>query len=58
MALIIYGVLKEDQYSQADIYYPSWDKIDSNCIDILSNNIEPIIHEPEDNISVCSDKSI
>ncbi len=27
MALIIYGILKQDQYSQADIYYPPWDKI-------------------------------
>ncbi len=27
MALVIYGILKEDQYSQSDIYYPPWDKI-------------------------------
>jgi ribonuclease-3 len=27
MALITYGILKQDQYSQADIYYPPWDKI-------------------------------
>ncbi len=27
MALAIYGVLKQDQYSQSDIYYPPWDKI-------------------------------
>jgi ribonuclease-3 len=27
MALIIYGILKNDQYSQNDIYYPPWDKI-------------------------------
>jgi ribonuclease-3 len=27
MALIIHGILKQDQYSQLDIYYPSWDKI-------------------------------
>jgi ribonuclease-3 len=64
MALIIYGVLKEDQYSQSDIYYPSWDKIESNCIDILSNhepeNKDNTLHETEneDNISVCSDKSV
>jgi len=35
MALIIYGVLKEDQYSQSDIYYPVWDKIDN-----IDNNID------------------
>ncbi len=38
MALIINGVLKEDQYSQSDIYYPNWDKIDRGLTDILSNN--------------------
>jgi ribonuclease-3 len=27
MALIIHGILKKDQYSQSDIYYPPWDKI-------------------------------
>jgi hypothetical protein len=27
MALIIYGILKQDQYVQSDIYYPPWDKI-------------------------------
>ncbi len=27
MALAIYGILKQDQYSQSDIYYPPWDKI-------------------------------
>ncbi len=27
MALIIHGILKQDQYSQSDIYYPPWDKI-------------------------------
>lgn len=27
MALIIYGILKQDQYSQSDIYYPPWEKI-------------------------------
>jgi hypothetical protein len=30
MALINYGVLKEDQYTKADIYYPPWDLIDNN----------------------------
>jgi ribonuclease-3 len=27
MALIIYGILKQDQYLQSDIYYPPWEKI-------------------------------
>jgi dsRNA-specific ribonuclease len=27
MALIIHGILNQDQYSQSDIYYPPWDKI-------------------------------
>jgi hypothetical protein len=29
MALIIHGILKQDQYVQSDIYYPPWDKIAS-----------------------------
>jgi ribonuclease-3 len=29
MALIIHGVLNKDQYSQSDIYYPPWSKIDT-----------------------------
>jgi len=56
MALIIHGVLKQDQYSQSDIYYPPWDKI--NTYDgetmIIKNSetdtetekiIEPVIEE-------------
>lgn len=30
MSLIIYGLLKNDQYEQKDIYYPPWNKIKSN----------------------------
>ena len=30
MALISYGYLKDDQYENTDIFYPDWDKIDSN----------------------------
>lgn len=33
MALITYGYLKEDQYSNSDLYYPDWDDIE------LSKNI-------------------
>jgi hypothetical protein len=35
MALVMHGVLKSDQYTQNDIYYPPWDKIsnfDSNTM--------------------------
>lgn len=35
MALIIYGILKEDQYSASDIYYPPWDKIANSTEDVL-----------------------
>ena len=27
MALIIFGLLKDDQYVQEDIFYPPWDRI-------------------------------
>ena len=26
-----------DQYSQSDIYYPDWDKIESESTDLLNN---------------------
>jgi ribonuclease-3 len=29
MALIIHGVLNKDQYSQSDIYYPEWNKVEN-----------------------------
>lgn len=29
MALAIYGILKQDQYTSSDIYYPPWDKINN-----------------------------
>ena len=43
MALAIYGVLKQDQYAQSDIYYPPWDKIanfDGETMIIKSNDLE------------------
>jgi|UniRef100_A0A6C0EF98 dsRNA-specific ribonuclease len=48
MALIIHGLLKEDQYNSSDIYYPPWNKINNsgteNSIDfsesIISNALE------------------
>ena len=47
MALIIHGILKEDQYQQSDLFYPEWDKIENykeptipinNIINITINN--------------------
>jgi len=38
MALILYGILKEDQYSHNDIYYPPWEII-NNQTDNMSSNI-------------------
>jgi ribonuclease-3 len=74
MALIINGVLKEDQYSQADIYYPNWDKIekgtllsnikdednikDDNNKEQDNNKDDNIKEEDDDNLSICSDKSV
>lgn len=56
MALIINGVLKEDQYSKSDIFYPNWEKIEKGDTDILSNNQDCNIND--DNISINSEKSI
>lgn len=50
MALIIHGVLQEDQYIQNDIYYPPFDKIENGECNILNEN--------EDDVkSVYSEKS-
>lgn len=35
MALILYGSLKEDQYSNKDLYYPDWERISS-----IDNSLE------------------
>lgn len=66
MALIIYGVLQEDQYAQSDIYYPQWDKINAGDTNILGT--QTILNTPvnctTDNIddddvkSVYSEKSV
>jgi ribonuclease-3 len=73
MALIIYGVLKDDQYTQSDLYYPEWDKIEKGLNNILDNinnddninNITNIDNNTDnnsinntDNISIYSDKSV
>jgi ribonuclease-3 len=57
MALIINGVLKEDQYSQSDIFYPDWDKIEAPEISI-NNDIKQDNDIEDDTMSICSDKSI
>ena len=44
MALILYGVLNDDQFENSDIYYPDWDKIDS------SNGEELLLTNDESNI--------
>jgi len=54
MALAIHGILKQDQYSQSDIYYPPWDKIanfDGENMIIKSN-------EPEGELQNNSDKQV
>ena len=57
MALIIYGVLKEDQYSESDIYYPPLDKIVDGHTNILNTQI--IYQEDHsDNDSTYSEKSV
>jgi dsRNA-specific ribonuclease len=53
MALIIHGVLKQDQYLHSDVYYPPWDKI--NNFDGETMIIEPVtekvINEPDTEIT-------
>uniref|UniRef100_A0A6C0D9Y3 RNase III domain-containing protein n=1 Tax=viral metagenome TaxID=1070528 RepID=A0A6C0D9Y3_9ZZZZ len=66
MALIIHGILKDDQYSQSDIYYPPWDRIEKGDTDILSNTTESVTNknipvnneDNSDNMSTYSDKSV
>jgi hypothetical protein len=72
MALIIYGILKEDQYVNSDIYYPPWNKINDGNNNILNNHdttdINDIIcaintmniqnNDNQDNVSIYSDKSV
>jgi len=49
MALIIHGILKEDQYVQSDIYYPPWDKIAAfdgeNMIIKIDDHVEDVSSE-------------
>ena len=58
MALIIHGILKDDQYNQNDIYYPPWEKIanpDNNSVII---NLEEEYDSDSSNNTVLSSKSI
>jgi ribonuclease-3 len=58
MALIIYGVLKDDQYIQNDIFYPPIDKIEQGNTNILNiDNDEIMVSKDYDNDSIYSDKS-
>lgn len=65
MSLIIHNILKEDQYSQSDIYYPNWEAIKNydGVNHIISNNTNHdmvIVKDSgyESDSSVHSDKSI
>ena len=40
MALIIFGLLNEDQYNKDDIYYPDWAGIKNKLIDNRDNNLD------------------
>jgi hypothetical protein len=56
MALINYGVLKEDQYTKADLYYPPWSLLANydGETPVLTKNKE---EEIDDNVSVYSKMS-
>ena len=60
MALIIYGLLQEDQYLQTDIFYPPWDKINDGDTNILGTQTVTIQEndENDDIKSIYSDKSV
>ena len=53
MALIILGILNEDQYIQSDIYYPPWDKLEmyngDNNIIISDSDISDDNNDNNDN---------
>jgi hypothetical protein len=56
MALISYGVLKEDQYIKADLYYPPWNLLANydGETPVLTKNKE---EDVDDNVSVYSKMS-
>jgi ribonuclease-3 len=60
MALIILGVLKQDQYSQSDIYYPPWEKIanfDGETM-IINNDNSDIKEENVEKSKLTEDKHL
>lgn len=59
MALVIYGLLEQDQYLQTDIYYPPWDKINSGDTNILGTHTTIVLQEDDDDLnSNYSEKSV
>jgi ribonuclease-3 len=52
MALIILGILNEDQYTPSDIYYPPWDKLE------VYNDENFIIKSDSDSIEEYSNENI
>jgi hypothetical protein len=54
MALISYGVLKDDQYTKADIYHPPWNLIDNHDGETLILNKS----EEKENISETKNNEI
>ena len=55
MALIIHGVLNQDQYSQSDIYYPPWDKIKTfDGINMIIKNNDVDIHSDSNQSITCA----
>lgn len=53
MALILHGVLNNDQYKLDDVYYPNWDKLyeevtlESETIENSDNNVEEMSSESD-----------
>lgn len=58
MALIINGILKDDQYNQNDIYYPPWEKIANSDNNSVIINLEEEYDSDSSNNTVLSSKSI
>ena len=64
MALILYGVLKEDQFNESDIFYPDWNKINNktneSVVSSSNNNLDEVFQldlDINDEISDMSDET-
>lgn len=60
MSLIIHGILKQDQYTNNDLYYPDWDKInnfDGDGFILNSEEFDKDISESDSEISIQSSES-